>query len=100
MRQLGGAFGVAIAGAAFAAAGGYPTASAFSDGATAAFAVAAVIALAGAAVAALLPGRRARSLEQDAPAGHQHQGHDQHGRQPGQVPAGDRPVPGEQAVRQ
>jgi predicted MFS family arabinose efflux permease len=61
MRQLGGAFGVAILGAVFAAAGGYTTPAAFSNGFTAAFAVAAGFALAGAAAGAFLPGRGKRS---------------------------------------
>jgi len=61
MRQLGGAFGVAIVGAVFAAAGNYSTPHAFSDGATAAFAAAAGIALAGAVAAALLPRRLNRT---------------------------------------
>jgi hypothetical protein len=55
MRQLGGAFGVAILGAAFAATGGYATPAAFSNGFTTAFAVAAGFALAGTAAGAFLP---------------------------------------------
>lgn len=61
MRQLGGAFGVAIAGATFAAAGSYSTPGTFSDGASAAFAAVAGIALAGAAAAAILPKRANRA---------------------------------------
>jgi EmrB/QacA subfamily drug resistance transporter len=61
MRQLGGAFGVAIIGATFAAAGNYATPAAFSDGAAAAFAAAAGIAAAGVVVAVLLPGRADRA---------------------------------------
>jgi EmrB/QacA subfamily drug resistance transporter len=61
MRQLGGAFGVAIAGATFAANGSYATPGAFSDGAAAAFAAAAGIALAGAVVAVILPRRANRA---------------------------------------
>jgi EmrB/QacA subfamily drug resistance transporter len=57
MRQLGGAFGIAIAGAAFAAVGGYFSREAFSDGFTAACAVCAAMAMAGAATATALPGR-------------------------------------------
>jgi hypothetical protein len=57
MRQLGGAFGVAILGAAFSAAGSYASASAFATGFRAAFAAGAGIALAGVAAAAILPGR-------------------------------------------
>ena len=45
MRQLGGAFGVAVLGAAFAATGSYATPAAFSHGFTTAFAVAAGLAL-------------------------------------------------------
>jgi EmrB/QacA subfamily drug resistance transporter len=62
MRQLGGAFGVAILGAAFSVTGGYSSAAAFSDGFTTAFAVAAGIALAGAVVAAMLPAGHRRQL--------------------------------------
>ena len=57
MRQLGGAFGVAVLAAAFAATGSYASPAAFSNGFTTAFAVAAGIALAGAVTAAALPGR-------------------------------------------
>jgi EmrB/QacA subfamily drug resistance transporter len=53
MRQLG----IAIAGAAFAAVGGYFSREAFSDGFTAACAVCAAMAMAGAATATALPGR-------------------------------------------
>ncbi|MDT7804885.1 MAG: hypothetical protein QOI78_8318 [Actinomycetota bacterium] len=55
-RQLGGAFGVAVLGAVFAATGGYASAIAFSNGYTAALWGAAAAALAGAIVAAFLPG--------------------------------------------
>jgi len=61
MRQLGGAFGVAIVGATFAANGGYATWAAFSDGAAAAFAAAAGMALAAVAVAVMLPARANRA---------------------------------------
>jgi hypothetical protein len=57
MRQLGGAFGVAVLGAAFAATGGYATPAAFTRGFTTAFAVAAGLALAGAAAGTVLTGR-------------------------------------------
>jgi EmrB/QacA subfamily drug resistance transporter len=57
MRQLGGAFGVAVIGAVFAATGSYATPAAFSHGFVVAFTVAAGIALAGAAAGAVLPGR-------------------------------------------
>ena len=63
MRQLGGAFGVAILVAVFAAVGGYRSAQAFSDGFGPAIGVAAGLALAGAVAAWLLP-RRARAGEQ------------------------------------
>ena len=56
MRQLGGAFGVAVLGAAFAATGSYATPAAFSHGFTTAFAVAAGLALTGTAVGITLTG--------------------------------------------
>jgi EmrB/QacA subfamily drug resistance transporter len=59
MRQLGGAFGVAIPAAVFAAAGSFLSAAAFSDGFTAAIAVTAALALAGTAVSVALPPRLA-----------------------------------------
>jgi len=62
LRQLGGAFGVAILAAAFAAVGGYSSPAEFSDGFTAAVAVAAGLALAGALAALALPRPRAREL--------------------------------------
>jgi hypothetical protein len=65
--EIGGAFGIAIAGAAFAATGGYVTRDAFSDGFTTAYAVAAGMALAGALAAIVLPGRKNRPLP-SAPA--------------------------------
>jgi EmrB/QacA subfamily drug resistance transporter len=58
MRQLGGAFGVAIVGAAFAATGSYASPDAFSHGFTTALGVAAGLALAGAAAGVILPGSR------------------------------------------
>jgi MFS family permease len=57
MRQLGGAFGVAVLGAAFAATGGYATPAVFSHGFTTAFAVAAALALTGTAAGTVLAGR-------------------------------------------
>jgi hypothetical protein len=57
MRQLGGAFGVAIGGAAFTAAGAITSARAFSDGFRAALIVAAALAAVGLIAAAALPGR-------------------------------------------
>jgi EmrB/QacA subfamily drug resistance transporter len=59
MRQLGGVFGIAIAVAVFAGAGGYGSAQSFSDGFTAAMYVAAALSLAGAVTGLALPGRRA-----------------------------------------
>jgi EmrB/QacA subfamily drug resistance transporter len=60
MRQLGGAFGVAIIAAAFAATGSYASPGAFSDGFSAAFGVAAGMALAGAVAGIVLPSRKHR----------------------------------------
>jgi EmrB/QacA subfamily drug resistance transporter len=59
MRELGGVFGIAIAVAVFAGAGGYASAQSFSDGFTAAMLVAAGLSLAGAVAGLALPGRRA-----------------------------------------
>jgi len=58
MRQLGGAFGVAILVAVFAAAGSYASGHAFSDGFAPAIGVSAGLALAGAIAGLALPGRR------------------------------------------
>jgi hypothetical protein len=66
MRQLGGAFGVAILAALFAAAGGYTSAAAFSAGFAPAIVAAAGLALAGAFAGLALPGRSGQA--QDAPA--------------------------------
>jgi EmrB/QacA subfamily drug resistance transporter len=57
MRQLGGAFGVAILGAAFAATGSYASPSTFSSGFVTAAAVGAAMALVGAALGMILPRR-------------------------------------------
>ncbi len=57
MRQLGGAFGVAILAAVFGVAGSYSSAAAFSDGFAPAAAAAAGLALAGALAGLALPGR-------------------------------------------
>ena len=57
-RQLGGAFGVAVLGAVFAATGGYGSPAAFSDGYRAAIGVCAGLALAGAAAGLALERRR------------------------------------------
>jgi EmrB/QacA subfamily drug resistance transporter len=67
MRQLGGAFGVAILVAVFAATGGYASAETFSEGFVPAIGVAACLTLAGAVAAWLLP-RRAPAGEQDPSA--------------------------------
>jgi predicted MFS family arabinose efflux permease len=67
MRQLGGAFGVAILGAAFAATGSYASPSAFSSGFVTASGVGAGMALAGAALGMILPRRGNRPAP--APAG-------------------------------
>ena len=58
MRQLGGAFGVAILAAVFTAAGSYASPGAFSDGFAPAIGAAAGLALAGGLAALALPGRR------------------------------------------
>ena len=58
MRQLGGAFGVAILAAVFGLAGSYSSAASFSDGFSPATAVAGGLALAGALAGLALPGRR------------------------------------------
>ena len=57
MRQLGGAFGVAILAAVFTTAGSYASAGAFSAGFRPALAAAAGLALAGGLAALALPGR-------------------------------------------
>jgi MFS family permease len=66
MRQLGGAFGVAILAAVFTSAGGYTSAAAFSAGFALAIAAATGLALAGALAGAALPGRPGQAP--DAPA--------------------------------
>jgi EmrB/QacA subfamily drug resistance transporter len=63
-RQLGGAFGLAIAVAVFSSAGSYVSPGAFSDGFVAAVAVSGMLSLAAALIASLLPARRpATALE-------------------------------------
>jgi EmrB/QacA subfamily drug resistance transporter len=69
MRQLGGAFGVAVLSAAFTARGSYLSPDDFSKGVRVAFAVAAGMALAGAATAWALPGRRSAAAPAVTPAG-------------------------------
>ena len=58
MRELGGVFGIAVAVAAFAAAGSYSSPAAFIDGFGPAIGVASGLAAIGAIVALMLPGRR------------------------------------------
>jgi MFS family permease len=64
VRQLGGAFGIAISTAAFTARGGLGSASTFSDGFGSAIATAAGLAFAGAVIGLLLPRRAARTTGQ------------------------------------
>ncbi|MBW1599888.1 MFS transporter [Streptomyces sp. JJ38] len=64
LRQLGGAFGIAIATALFAAIGGFGSPQDFTDGFSAAITTAAVIALIGVPVAMALPKRR---LDEESP---------------------------------
>jgi hypothetical protein len=65
MRQVGGAFGIAIASAVFSAVGGYATPAAVGHGARAALLVSAVVAVGGAAAGA---GLRTRAARQPAAA--------------------------------
>jgi EmrB/QacA subfamily drug resistance transporter len=58
MRQLGGAFGVAVLVAVFASTGGYSSAQAFSDGFVAATGACAGLSLIGAVAGLAVPGRR------------------------------------------
>jgi EmrB/QacA subfamily drug resistance transporter len=68
MRELGGVFGIAVAVAVFAAAGGYATPSDFTDGFTPAIAVGAGLALVGALAGLGLPSRsRAAASMPDTP---------------------------------
>jgi MFS family permease len=57
MRQLGGAFGVAILAAVFARAGGYASPDTFTDGFVAALGASAALSLLGALAGLVLPGR-------------------------------------------
>jgi len=66
MRQLGGAFGVAILAAVFAAAGGYTSAAAFNSGFAPAIAAATGLALAGAFAGLALPGRPGQAQDVSA----------------------------------
>jgi len=63
LRELGGVFGIAIAVAVFAGAGGYATAQSFSDGFTPAITVAAALSLGGALAGLALPGRSRTHIE-------------------------------------
>jgi MFS family permease len=58
LRELGGVFGIAVAVAVFAGAGGYASAQAFTDGFVPAIAVSAGLSLTGALVGLLVPARR------------------------------------------
>jgi EmrB/QacA subfamily drug resistance transporter len=68
MRQLGGAFGIAILVAVFAGAGSYASAQAFSDGFGPAIGVSAGLSLAGAIAGLALPARRRSIRAVPAPA--------------------------------
>ncbi|MDN3354988.1 DHA2 family efflux MFS transporter permease subunit [Actinomadura sp. DC4] len=68
MRQLGGAFGVAVPAAVFGATGGYASAAAFTDGFSPAVGTAAGLALAGALVGLLLPATPRPAVREAAPA--------------------------------
>jgi EmrB/QacA subfamily drug resistance transporter len=68
MRQLGGAFGVAILGATFAATGSYATPAAFTRGFTPALSAAAALAVAGALAGTLLPARHRHPSPSPTPA--------------------------------
>jgi MFS family permease len=72
MRQLGGAFGVAIPAAVFAVAGSYASPASFGHGFTAAIAVTAVLALAATAASLALPRAGSGRLPDGQPvdAGH------------------------------
>jgi EmrB/QacA subfamily drug resistance transporter len=63
MRELGGVFGIAVAVAAFAAAGNYSSPAAFIDGFGPAIGVASGLAAVGAIVALGLPGRRTTTAQ-------------------------------------
>ncbi len=62
-RQLGGAFGVAILAAVFAATGSLGTARAFSSGFASALFVAAALSLLGAIAGLVLPGKQVKEIE-------------------------------------
>ncbi|MFL6118617.1 MFS transporter [Actinophytocola sp.] len=68
-RQLGGAFGVAVLGAVFAATGGYGTAGTFTDGFVPAMVVSGVLGLAAAVAGLVLPGTRTGLTRSPRPGG-------------------------------
>jgi MFS family permease len=68
LRELGGVFGIAVAVAIFAGAGGYTSAQAFSDGFVPAIAASAGFSLAGALVGLTLPARKRRPATATNPA--------------------------------
>jgi EmrB/QacA subfamily drug resistance transporter len=68
MRQLGGAFGLAIVVAVFTGAGSYVSPGAFTDGFVAATAVSAALSLLGALCGLAIPGRSARPAQPLVPA--------------------------------
>lgn len=68
LRQLGGAFGLAIVVAAFTGAGDYVTPGAFSDGFVAAISVSAILSLVGVLAALAVGGRRRAMAVADVPA--------------------------------
>ncbi|MRH90666.1 DHA2 family efflux MFS transporter permease subunit [Nocardia sp. SYP-A9097] len=68
LRQLGGAFGIAVPAAVFAAVGGYASAQVFTDGFIAATATAALLALTGSVIGLLIPaGAPIAAAEPDMP---------------------------------
>jgi MFS family permease len=68
LRQLGGAFGVAVLVAVFAGSGSYASAQAFSDGFAAAIAASAGLSLVGALAGLALPRRRATTDQRTSEA--------------------------------
>jgi EmrB/QacA subfamily drug resistance transporter len=68
VRQLGGAFGVAVVGAVFAATGGFGSAGAFSDGYRAALGACAALTVAGAGAGLALSRRPAAAPDPRSPA--------------------------------
>jgi MFS family permease len=67
LRQVGGAFGVAVVVAVFAASGGYASAQQFTDGFAPAMGACAALSLTGAAVGLALRRRRSRTERPAAP---------------------------------